>query len=85
MGLTKQVKVTIHINVNVSYTLPYCVVCRIRQALFPLLGNSYKDGDRAPAPVPEHCSQQLANVNLPDTHGGEGRAPRQQQFSTACE
>lgn len=63
---------------------PPSMACSIRLPLFPLLQNSYRDGDRAPALVPEHCSQQLANVNLPDTHSGVG-APRQQQFSTACE
>lgn len=60
------------------------VACSIRQPPLPLLQNSYRDGDRAPALVLEHRSQQLANVNLPDTHSGVG-APRQQQFSTACE
>lgn len=80
--------------INVNYTIPYCltpacggppsVACSIRQSLFRLLQNSYRDGDRAPALVPEHCSQQLANVNLPDTHSRVG-APRQQQFSTVCE
>lgn len=56
----------------------------IKQPLFPLLQNGYEAGDGAPALVPERHSQQLANVNLPDTHSRAG-APRQQQFSTACE
>lgn len=60
------------------------MACSIRQPRFPLLQNGYRDGDRAPALVPVRRSQQLANVNLPDTHSGVG-APRQQQFSTACE
>ncbi len=53
-------------------------------ACVSFLQHSYRDGDGAPALVPEHCSQQLANVNLPDSHSGVG-ASRQQQFSTACE
>jgi len=82
------------LGTNVSYTIqcsltPACgappsMACSIRKPLFPLLRSSYRDRDRAPALVPERCSQQLANVNLPDTHSRVG-APRQQQFSTACE
>lgn len=88
-------------RLTVSYTIPECGVpcllppfslshthprlpCSITQPLFPLLQNSYRAGDRAPALAPEHRSQQLANVNLPATRSRVG-APRQQQFSTACE
>lgn len=63
---------------------PHSMARSIRQPLFPLQQSSYGDRDGAPALMPERCSQQLANVNLPDTHSRVG-APRQQQFSTACE
>lgn len=63
---------------------PPSMACSIRLSVFPLLQSSYRDRDGAPALVPERCSQQLANVNLPDRLGRVG-APRQQQFSTACE
>lgn len=63
---------------------PPSVACSIRQPTLPVLQNGYRDRDRAPALAPEHRSQQLANVNLPDTHSRVG-APRQRQFSTACE
>lgn len=42
--------------------------CSTGQRLLPLLQSSYTDRDRAPALSPERCSQQLANVNLPDMH-----------------
>lgn len=63
---------------------PHSMACSIRKPLFPLQQSSYGDRDGAPALMPERCSQQLANVNLPDTHSRVG-ASRQQQFSTACE
>lgn len=64
--------------------------CRILQLVYHLsslcflCSNSYRNGGRAPALVPELCSQQLANVNLPDMRSRVGTS-RQQQFPTACE
>lgn len=71
---------------DTSLWCPSSVARSTRQPLFPLLQSSYRDGDGAPAlaPQPSSVPSSLLMSTCLIRAAGWG-APRQQQFSPACE